>query len=143
MQRPTWEEYFKRNCYSYKERSPCERLQVGCIIVKDKRIIAQGYNGFLPGCPHESIVRDNHEQATVHAEINAICDCANRGVSVNNASIYISHYPCINCCKAILASGISRIFYLDDYKNDPIVKRLILQKNIEIKKFNDLFYVCL
>ena len=134
MERPTWEEYFKEIVTVTKKRSPCERLQVGCIIVKDNRIIAQGYNGFLPGCPHESIVRNNHEQATVHAEINAICDCANRGVSVNNATIYISHYPCINCCKAILASGISKIFYLDDYKNDPIVKRLILQKNIEIKK---------
>ena len=125
---------YMKVAYQFAELSYANRRKVGCIIVKDKRIIAQGYNGFLPGCPHESIVRNNHEQATVHAEINAICDCANRGVSVNNATIYISHYPCINCCKAILASGISKIFYLDDYKNDPIVKRLILQKNIEIKK---------
>ena len=48
------------------ERSACERLQVGCLLVKDNRIISQGYNGFLPGCPHKSIVRNNHEQATVH-----------------------------------------------------------------------------
>ena len=70
----------------------------------------------------------------MHAEINAICDCANRGVSVKGSTIYISHYPCINCCKAILASGISEIFYIDDYKNDPIVKQLVQQKNIQIKK---------
>ena len=80
---------------------------------------------------HESIVRNNHEQATVHAEINAICDCANRG-SVNNATLHSVTF--INCCKAILASGIGKIFYLDDYKNDPIVKKTHFTKNIEIKK---------
>ena len=132
MNRPSWTEYFKEIVTVTKKRSPCERLQVGCIIVKDNRIIAQGYNGFLPGCPHQSIVRDNHEQATVHAEINAICDCANRGVSIKDATIYITHYPCINCCKAILASGISNIYYLEDYKNDPIVKQLLQYKNVPI-----------
>ena len=131
--RPSWTEYFKEIVTVTKKRSPCERLKVGCIIVKDNRIIAQGYNGFLPGCPHQSIVRNNHEQATVHAEINAICDCANRGVSVKNASIYISHYPCINCCKAILASGITKIYYLEDYKNDPIVKQLLEYKKTPIE----------
>ena len=134
MNRPTWDEYFKEIVKVTKSRSSCHRLQVGCVIVKENRIIAQGYNGFLPGCPHQSIVRDNHEQATVHAEINAICDCANRGVSVKDSTIYISHYPCINCCKAILASGISKILYIDDYKNDPIVKQLVQQKNVPIKK---------
>ena len=134
MNRPTWDEYFKEIVKVTKSRSSCHRLQVSCVIVKDNRIIAQGYNGFLPGCPHQSIVRDNHEQATVHAEINAICDCANRGVSVKDSTIYISHYPCINCCKAILASGISKILYIDDYKNDPIVKQLVQQKNVQIKK---------
>ena len=132
--RPSWTEYFKEIVTVTKKRSPCERLKVGCIIVKDNRIIAQGYNGFLPGCPHQSIVRNNHEQATVHAEINAICDCANRGVSVKNASIYISHYPCINCCKAILASGITKIYYIEDYKNDPIVKQLLEYKKTTIEK---------
>ena len=134
MIRPSWKEYFKEIVKVTTKRSPCERLQVGCIIVKDNRIIAQGYNGFLPGCPHKSIVRDNHEQATVHAEINAICDSASRGVSINQSGIFISHYPCINCCKAILASNIKKIYYLDDYKNDPIVKMLIDQKGVEIEK---------
>ena len=123
--RPSWTEYFKEIVIVTKKRSPCERLKVGCIIVKDNRIIAQGYNGFLPGCPHQSIVRNNHEQATVHAEINAICDCANRGVSVKNASIYISHYPCINCCKVsnnIIAAmcdltSLSLTFSLGSLKN--------------------------
>ena len=78
MERPSWDEYFKKICLVTKERSSCHRLHVGCILVKENRIISQGYNGFLPGCPHKSIVRNNHEQSTVHAEQNAICDCAKR-----------------------------------------------------------------
>ena len=65
--RPSWDDYFKKIVFATKERSPCKRLQVGCLLVKDNRIVSQGYNGFLPGCPHTSIVRHNHEQATLHA----------------------------------------------------------------------------
>ena len=121
MERPTWDEYFKKICLVTKERSSCHRLQVGCLLVKDNRIISQGYNGFLPGCPHKSIVRDNHEQSTVHAEQNAICDCAKRGVNCNGAIAYITHYPCIICCKLLLASGIKEIKYIEDYKNDELI----------------------
>ena len=71
MERPDWDTYFKEIVQVTSKRSPCERLQVGCLLVKDNRIISQGYNGFLPGCTHKSIVRDNHEQATIHAEQNA------------------------------------------------------------------------
>ena len=97
-------------------------MQVGCLLVKDNRIISQGYNGFLPGCPHESIVRDNHEQATIHAEQNAISDCAKRGVSCEGAIAYITHYPCIICMRLLCASGIKCIKYIEDYKNDPLVQ---------------------
>ena len=107
-------------CQVTSTRSPCERLQVGCLIVKDNRIISQGYNGFLPGCPHESIIRDNHEQATIHAEQNAIIDCAKRGVSCNGAEIYITHFPCVICMRLICASGIKKIKYINDYKNDEL-----------------------
>ena len=79
--RLSWEEYFKKIVLVTAERSNCHRLNVGCILVKDNRIISQGYNGFLPGCPHESIVKNGHEQATVHAEQNAIADCAKRGAA--------------------------------------------------------------
>ena len=122
--RPTWDEYFKKITLVTAERSPCERLHVGCVLVKDNRIISQGYNGFLPGCPHISVIRDNHEQATVHAEQNAITDCAKRGVNCENSKIYITHYPCIICCRLIIASGIKEIYYLEDYKNDNLVKYL-------------------
>ena len=75
--RPSWDEYFKEIVRVTSSRSSCNRLQVGCALVKNNRIVAQGYNGFLPGCPHISQVRNGHEQATVHAEQNAIADCAN------------------------------------------------------------------
>ena len=132
MERPSWDEYFKKICLVTKERSSCHRLQVGCLLVKDNRIISQGYNGFLPGCPHKSIVRNNHEQSTVHAEQNAICDCAKRGVNCNGSTAYITHYPCIICCKLLLASGIKEIKYIDDYKNDELVKEYCEQLKVNI-----------
>jgi len=132
--RLTWDEYFAKIVSATAERSPCERLQVGCLLVKDNRIISQGYNGFLPGCPHTSIVRNNHEQATVHAEQNAICDCAKRGVSCQAATAYVTHYPCIICTRLLLASGINQIKYLEDYKNDELVKIFVNQLNISIVK---------
>ena len=110
------------------------RLQVGCLLVKDNRIISQGYNGFLPGCPHKSIVRNNHEQATIHAEQNALADCAKRGVSCLGSTAYITHYPCIICCRLLLASGIREIKYLEDYKNDDLVKYFSDQLNVSIIK---------
>jgi dCMP deaminase len=136
MDRPSWEEYFKKIVLCTAERSPCERLKVGCIIVKNNRIVSQGYNGFLPGAPHESIVVDNHEQATVHAEQNAITDCAKRGVSTDDSVAYITHYPCVNCMKILCASGIKKIFYINDYKNNDIVNYFQKVSNVTITKLN-------
>ena len=119
--RPSWDEYFKEIVQATAKRSPCERLQVGCLFVKDNRIVSQGYNGFLPGCEHASIVRDGHEQATVHAEQNAIADCAKRGVSCEGCTAYITHYPCIICCRMLLAAGIQKIKFIHDYRNDELV----------------------
>ena len=134
MQRPTWDDYFKKIVLATRERSACERLQVGCLLVKENRIISQGYNGFLPGCPHISKVRNNHEQATVHAEQNALCDCAKRGVSCMNATAYVTHYPCIICCRLLLASGVKEIKYINDYKNDELVSYFCDQAKVNVKK---------
>ena len=132
MERLSWDEYFSKIVSVTAERSPCERLQVGCLLVKENRIISQGYNGFLPGCPHESIVRDNHEQATLHAEQNALMDCAKRGVSCEGCTAYITHYPCIICTRLLLAGGIKKINYLYNYKNDELVKKFTGQCNVTI-----------
>ena len=132
--RPSWEEYFKVIVENTATRSPCERLHVGCLLVKDNRIISQGYNGFLPGAKHESIIENNHEQATVHAEQNAVADCAKRGVSCDSSIAYITHYPCINCFKIMASSGIKEIKYINDYKNDKNVSKLSELSNINISK---------
>ena len=132
--RPSWDEYYKELCIVTAKRSPCHRLHVGCLLVKDNRIIAQGYNGYLAGCPHEQIMRDGHEIATVHAEQNAVSYCAKFGVNCDGATAYITHYPCINCMKILCASGISHIKYIDDYRNDDIVLKLANMKGIGINK---------
>ena len=130
--RPNWDNYFKEIVLVTRKRSACERLQVGCLLVKDNRIISQGYNGFLPGCPHQSIVRNNHEQATIHAEQNALADCAKRGVSCLNSTAYVTHYPCIICCRLLLASGIKEIKYIYDYKNDELVDVFCKQCDVNV-----------
>ena len=103
-ERVSWDDYYAKIVEVTAERSSCERLHVGCILVKDNRIGSQGYNGFLPGCPHKSVIRNNHEQATVHAEQNALCDCAKRGVSCAESIAYVTHYPCIICDRLLLAA---------------------------------------
>jgi dCMP deaminase len=130
--RPNWDQYFMSIAILVSQRSSCERLKVGSVIVENNRIISTGYNGFLPGAEHKSIVIDNHEQATIHAEQNSICDAASRMVSVKNSSIYITHFPCLNCFKSIVASHIKKIFYNQDYKNNPLVERLSEENNIQI-----------
>jgi dCMP deaminase len=130
--RLSWTDYFKKIAIAASERSPCERLKVGCVIVKDNQIMATGYNGFLSGAEHKSVVRDDHEMMTVHSEQNAIASCAKRGISAANSTAYITHYPCINCCKILLASGITEILYIDDYKNDPLVITLCESVNVKI-----------
>ena len=134
MTRPTWNEYFKQIVEVTATRSSCERLKVGCLLVKDNRIVAQGYNGFLPGCSHFSIVRNGHEQSTVHAEQNAITDCAKRGVSCLGSTAYITHYPCIICCKLLIASGIKEIKYINDYKNDELVPKYLEESKVSIER---------
>lgn len=131
MSRLSWDEYFMRIAQLSSVRSPCTRLKVGCVLVKNNRMISMGYNGFLTGCDHKSIVKNNHEQATIHAEVNAITDAAKRGVSIENAIAYLTHYPCLNCFKALAASGIKKIIYFEDYKNDPTVKELNYDVHLE------------
>lgn len=136
--RPSWDEYFMATAFLIASRSACNRLNVGCVLVSSgeekNRIIAAGYNGFLPGAPHASRVREGHEQATVHAEQNAICDAARRGVRIDGATAYITHFPCIQCAKMLAASGIATIKYRDDYRNDPLVRELLAESSVSLLK---------
>ncbi len=140
-ERPSWDAYFMATALLISSRSACERLHVGCVIVSSgehpNRIIAAGYNGFLPGAPHASCVREGHEQATVHAEQNAISDAAKRGVSVMNATVYVTHFPCVNCAKILASAGIREIKFLHDYKNDALVPELLAAAKIKISKISE------
>ena len=129
-----WDEYFMSIAVLASQRSPCKRLNVGSVIVKNNRLISMGYNGYIPGAPHISRVQDNHEQSIIHSEINAITDCAKRGASLEDAKIYVTHYPCINCFRSIAACGIKEIIFLNDYNNNPIVQELANDSSILIKK---------
>ncbi len=136
--RPSWDEYFMATAILISSRSACERLNVGCVLVSGgehtNRIIAAGYNGFLPGAKHKSCVRDNHEMATVHAEQNALTDAARRGISVNGAIAYITHFPCVHCAKLLASAGIKKIKYRHDYKNDPLVFEILSDTQLIIEK---------
>tara|TARA_B100001989_G_C24535695_1_gene464226 strand:+ start:1692 stop:2180 length:489 start_codon:yes stop_codon:yes gene_type:complete len=132
-----WDQYFIAIALLASKRSTCSRLNVGCVIVKDNRILATGYNGFLRGAPHISRVVDNHEQFTVHAEQNAICDAAYRGVALNSSIAYVTHYPCLTCLKLLIASGIKEIKYLNNYKNNPLTIDMINENKIVLTKLDN------
>jgi dCMP deaminase len=138
VSRPSWDDYFMATSLLLSTRSSCERLHVGCLMVSSgkhpNRIVAAGYNGFLPGAPHSSKMREGHEQATVHAEQNAVADAAKRGVSLQGVVCYITHFPCINCTKILAAAGVSEICYRHDYHNDPLVAELFAQSGVKVRK---------
>ena len=127
-----WDDYFMSIAFLAAMRSPCTRLRVGSVVVKDHRIIAMGYNGYIAGAPHVSRLRDNHEQAIIHSEINAVSDCARRGASLQDAAIHVTHYPCLNCFRSLAACGIRSIHYYNDYNNDPLVAVLAQDAGIVI-----------
>ncbi len=119
-------------------RSTCERLMVGATIVRDKRIIAGGYNGSVSGSVHcideGCYVIDGHCVRTVHAEMNALLQCAKFGAPTEGAEIYVTHFPCLNCCKAIIQSGIKTVYYAADYKNHPYAIELFEEANVKVEK---------
>ena len=133
--RPDWAEYFMMVAYLISKRSSCERLWVGSVIVKNNRIVSTGYNGHIKGAEHVSKVVDGHEQMTIHAETNAVADAASRGTEINGSTVYVTHFPCINCTKALIASGISHVIYAEDYRNNQICFELFDMAKVTYKKF--------
>ncbi|MBM7569601.1 ComE operon protein 2 [Aquibacillus albus] len=146
MERISWNQYFMAQSHLLALRSTCERLMVGATIVRDKRIIAGGYNGSVSGSVHcideGCYVIDGHCVRTVHAEINALLQCAKFGVATDGAELYVTHFPCLQCCKAIIQSGIQTVYYANDYKNHPYSLELFQQAEIHIEKV-ELFQVAI
>ena len=118
-QRPTWDEYFLDIAFSVAERSTCDRAHVGAVLVRDKRILATGYNGSPAGLPHcdeaGHLMVDGHCVRTLHAEQNAIIQSALHGVSSEGATAYVTHQPCLTCAKMLINAGIQRVVYAGNY----------------------------
>lgn len=118
----------------YASLSYCNRLKVGCVIVKDDKIISIGYNGQPPGYPNVCECSDGKTLPTVlHAEMNALTKLAKSHESGNGASMFITHAPCLKCALLILSSGIKEVFYNQPYRcNDGI--ELLENNNISCKQ---------
>lgn len=145
MERLSWDQYFMAQSHLLASRSTCSRLAVGATIVRDKRIIAGGYNGSISGgvhCTDEGCyLIDGHCARTIHAEMNAILQCAKFGAPTAGAEIYVTHFPCIQCCKAIIQCGIKSVYYAVDYKNHPYAVDLFKKAQVNVKKvpFDNFF----
>lgn len=119
-----WDDYFMGIARQVAERSTCDRKHVGAVIVKEKNILATGYNGSIAGMPHcddiGHMMENGHCVATVHAEANAIIQAAKNGVAIAGASIYVTASPCWNCFKLIANSGIKEIYFGEFYRDERI-----------------------
>lgn len=139
--RISWNQYFMEICKMVAQRSTCDRAFVGCVLVnEDNRIISTGYNGSVSGNPHcdeiGHTMREGHCIATIHAEMNALLYCAKEGISVKGSKTYVTHFPCLNCTKALIQAGISEIYYLNAYRVDEYALELLDKNNISYTQIN-------
>jgi dCMP deaminase len=145
-ERPSWDQYFLTITRQVAERSTCNRAKVGAVIVRDKNILASGYNGAPAGLPHctevgcliyqsKTPTGESEENCyrTIHAEINAIAQAAKNGVGIRDADIYVTHTPCIHCLKVLINTGIKRIFYEKEYKLHT-VSELLASTDVTLQK---------
>lgn len=144
-----WDEVFLVMAYAMASTSHCVSHRVGCLLVKDKRIISTGINGTPAGCPNCDTIfpqraentgfnraahHDFSEANEIHAEMNAIIFAARAGANINGATLYCTTQPCANCLKNILQSGITRIVYAESYdlaNYSEYILRAIHNKKIE------------
>ncbi len=146
MSRPSWDEYFMRLAVDVAQRSTCLRRKVGALLVKNKHILATGYNGAPTGLPHCEEVGCIREQKNVpsgqrhelcrglHAEMNALLQAALHGVSTQGAVLYTTTYPCSLCAKMIINAGVERVVEGGDYP-DELARQLLGEAGIEVTHF--------
>ncbi|ACM21023.1 deoxycytidylate deaminase [Geotalea daltonii FRC-32] len=146
MSRPSWDEYFMGITHLVAKRSTCLRRQVGAIIVKDKNILATGYNGAPSGVSHCLDVGclreklgipsgERHELCRgLHAEQNAIIQAAKHGTGIEGSTLYCTTMPCIICSKMIINAGIKRIVFEMGYP-DQLAEEMIRESGIIVDSF--------
>ncbi len=144
--RPSWDEYFMRLAYLVSTRATCTRRKVGAVIVKDKRVLATGYNGPPKGLAHCDITGCIREELNVpsgqrhelcrglHAEQNAIIQAAVHGVSIKGATIYVTNHPCVVCSKMIINAEMAEIVYAEGYP-DELAELILLESGIKVRKY--------
>ena len=145
-ERPTWDHYFMRMAFLAASRSNCTRRKVGAVIVKDKNVLATGYNGPPSGTVHCDVggcIRDEldvpsgerHELCRgLHAEQNAIIQAAVHGVSIKDAVIYVTTHPCVVCSKMLMNAQIREIIYAQGYP-DELSELMLLESDIKKRRF--------
>ena len=145
--RLNWNDYFMEIAKLVAQRSSCLSRKVGAVIVKDNRVLSTGYNGSpsgLENCSDKGYClrkgcKSGENLGTcmaVHSEENAILQCAKTGISCEGATIYVTTYPCSNCMKSIIQSGIKKVIYLESY-NSPLTDELVRLSGIECIKFEN------
>jgi dCMP deaminase len=143
--RPSWDEYFIKIAAQVAERSTCLRRHVGAILVKDKRILATGYNGAPSGLRHCSEVGCLREERKVdsgekhelcrglHAEQNAIIQAALHGIQIAGSTMYCTHRPCVLCAKMIINGGIKEFVHAEGYP-DPLAEEILSEAKVRLVK---------
>ena len=137
--RKSWDTYFMQITEIVASRSTCDRAFVGCVLVnKDHRIVSTGYNGSVAGNPHCDDVghtmRDGHCIATIHAEMNALLYCAKEGIPTKDTICYVTHFPCLNCTKALIQAGIREVVYKNAYRVDDYAVSLFEKNQITLRQ---------
>ena len=148
-QRPSWDEYFMDIARLVARRSTCLRRQVGAVMVKEKNILATGYNGTPSGITHCAETGCLREQMNVpsgerhelcrglHAEQNAIIQAARHGVNIAGATLYCTNSPCIICTKMLINAGIQQVIYVDGYP-DTLSMDMLRESGIAVRVFGEL-----
>jgi len=148
QERPSWDSYFLAITRTVATRSTCLRRQVGAIVVKDKRILSTGYNGAPAGiahCAQRGCLRtklgipsgERHELCIgLHAEQNAIIQSALYGVSIQGATFYITHQPCVLCAKMMINAGIQEVVFCGEYP-DELAQELFTEAGVLVRKYEE------
>ena len=149
-ERPSWDEYFMEVCKAIAKRATCDRGRSGCVIAKDHHLLVTGYVGSPPGLPHcddvAHLFRDvRHEDGTVtkhcvrtvHAEQNAICQAAKRGISIDGGTLYCKMTPCRTCAMLIISSGIVRVVAEKRYHDAKDTIEMFKQAGIILEHLSD------
>ena len=148
MSRPSWKEYFMDIALLVARRSTCRRRRVGAITVRDKRILATGYNGAPTGLPHcldigclreelEIPSGERHELCRgLHAEQNVIIQAAYHGVSIEGATLYCTNLPCSICSKMLINAGIRDIIYKEGYA-DSMTEEMLSAAGVKLVQIDE------